>query len=244
MNLKEWIAPDGLLCLNINNFKPNRANPDGLLTCDNENGILYLAELIYSMDRDLNFLEVQKRLEHPTAEGHFYRNAGGWPRNNSHDNYLGHCAGSIYVDDSETFKKVIKNFPILNDIDPGTIILKRGTPSGIHQGSDWFCYFLGARATPKWWMLIWYLLSILYAAVVPLQNFHVGSRCIMWMKIRMTNRRLLTFKYKYKWIVSLVNNFADLWMKDMKGGYELYFRLRYSSDHPLHKLGEKYETFV
>ena len=128
INLKEWFADDGLMTLGPGQFKKSFKGLPGN-TVWNENGILYLVLFMWLTNKDYDFLATQERLWHPT-EPLFYRNPGGWPRCNSWDNYVAHACGCIFVGDHWTFEKVMTNWPILNDFDPGKINLKWNVPSG------------------------------------------------------------------------------------------------------------------
>jgi len=234
-SLQPWIADDGLMTLGPNQFKPSYKGLPGT-TVNNENGILYLVQLMYLTNRDYNFLVTQELLRHPSVPGYFFRNPGGWNRCNSHDNYEAHAAGCIFINETWTFEQVLGNWPVLNDLKPVgpwflRIKFRRGEPSGIHQPHSWFLYTLAANRRPSWFRTLWYCGNLLWIAFAKF-GFAIAERNLAWLRIQAVEKRKHLLSSGQLFLVERVHIFVDNFMRERRGGWKQYFIMYFRPGHP------------
>ena len=224
---KHFRAPDGLVSLKRDYFK-NPFAPATLKSCDNENGILFLAECLILLE-DLGQLndDIKQNglralnniaLFHHTPKYYgLYHRRPHWTTNtDSHDNGVGQAAVAVMCDDERHLKGLVMHSfrdwrtlwgvlgGVYDNVHPETPhILRWRQPSEIAFYR--LCYGVYPGALGLWWLMmkIWYN-STQFERVMNAK--HTSPTLLTWVRIKVLRKKAETAKWymrPFYWIALL-----------------------------------------
>jgi len=157
---REFVAPDGLMNLNSGKFHESYEEV-GVETCDNMNGILYLAEF-HLLLKTHRLIDIEDAFRANDAiemiqekPGYFHRNPGRVQEKEAHDNYNGITALSILHNldyPKEIVQAGLKNGFTFDNANPGRFSLEHW-----RQGIDVTHYKLAAGYVPSPDEILWFV---------------------------------------------------------------------------------------
>lgn len=235
-DLKDWIAADGLMSLNKGGRRPSYLPPSNeyrMNTADNDNGILGIAHFL-ALGGEIEpavLLETMALTKRWGSLGLYHRSAGRENYINSQDNYNAMAYICARLGNTEIFKEIIHNWPILNDMRPNWPHLKRWDwPSGIFQPSDWLSWYLVAGQSGGFVTTNWFVGNILYGNWKYPPSTHHSERLQTWIKCKtILLKQDLLVKGQKKYILWSIEKFKKKMISH--GGIQTYFDY-YNPEHP------------
>ena len=253
MEVSNWIAPDGGMSLNENNFlqpyQPGRPK-----TADNDNAIHTLAVYIFLKRRlaliknNFSIVDFTKEREwafrfmtltQSTVHGLYHRNPGRFTYVNSHDNYLGMAAICIIFFQPYVFESINSHWPIWNNHKPGEVEFVQDRPSGLFQPHTWFIMWLAEGKTSTWLQTIWHIGNLIFTSHFVKHNFQHDSHINAWLRMEATEMCLDKFGFLKRWMIKLAHKLNREKVDKKSGSYGHYFVTYYHHDHPIHRLAKE-----
>lgn len=184
---RRWVAEDGLMSLAPESFKSPYPGKT-LRTCDNDNGILFLAYFHYLLEEQGMLDESDKeiadnaiqRLRHGDVLGIFDRNPGRAFDPEAHDNYNAITSLSI-LHGLDHYPIEIVNYGIkhgftYDNTSPGKLSLKRW-----RQGTDVSHYKIAFGAIPTPYETLWLALGTL-STVFEKPHVKASNTLLNWLR--------------------------------------------------------------
>jgi hypothetical protein len=222
INAKDYIAPDGLMNLTVNN---NRAPylsglPD---TSNNDNGILFISEFYWLChlntqllpDYVPNFMLSVLLLEVTGYSGLYNRNPGRSQDTEAFDDYVGIVASSVLFNNK--YPADICNYGKSNGW-----MFDNTNPTKPHidcwrQGSEIAYYQICNKEIPELWNFAWLIISTFISSFNIMKD--LSSPLLNWLKFRsikmLVDEKRLAINFPL-WMICLLYIVGGFWLWKLK----------------------------